>query len=89
MTYNNDPLLPLFISEVNSQLQPLKQLSKEEENRLFALTADQKKMIAEGDARTRNEYLSAAPSIASASVKSTEIYRSITNRMKRRVETTF
>jgi hypothetical protein len=89
MTYNNDPLLPLFIKEVNSQLLPLKQLSREEENRLFALTADQKKLIAEGDARLKTEYLSAAPSIASASVKSTEIYRSITNRMKRRVETTF
>ena len=51
MTYNNDPLLPLFIKEVNSQLLPLKQLSREEENRLFALTADQKIRIAEGDAR--------------------------------------
>ena len=89
MTYSNDPLLPIFVNEVNSQLQPLKTLSKQEESELFALNADQKKLIAEGDARVKVEFLSAAPSIASASVKNTEIYRSITNRMKRRVETTF
>ena len=56
---------------------------------MFELTSDQKRLIAEGDARAKTEYLSAAPSISSASVKNTEIYRSITNRMKRRVETTF
>ena len=89
MTYTNDPLLPIFISEVNSQIQPLKKLTKEEESKLFSLTADQKKLIADGDARAKTEYLSAAPSIASASVKSTEIFKSITSRMKRRVESTF
>lgn len=89
MTYSNDPLLPMFVNEINSQLQPLKSLSKEEESRLFSLTADQKKLIAEGDARAKTEYLSAPPSIASASVKNTEIYKSITNRMKRRVESNF
>lgn len=89
MTYTNDPLLPLFMNEVNAQLEPLKRLTKEEENNMFQLTADQKRMIAEGDARAKTEYLSAAPSISSASVKNTDIYRSITNRMKRRVESTF
>jgi hypothetical protein len=89
MTYNNDPLLPMFINEINSNLQPLKRLTKEEESHLFSLTADQKKLIAEGDARARTEYLSTPPSIASASVKNTEIYKSITSRMKRRVETNF
>jgi len=89
MTFSNDPLLPIFVNEINSQLQPLKKLSKEEESRLFSLSADQKKLIAEGDARSKTEFLSAAPSIASASVKNTEIFRSITSRMKRRVESTF
>ena len=89
MTFTNDPLLPLFIEEINSQLVPLKKLSKDEESKMFSLSADQKKLIAEGDARAKTEFLSAAPSIASASVKNTEIYRSITSRMKRRVESTF
>ena len=66
MTFTNDPLLPLFISEINSQLQPLKKLTKEEESQMFSLSSDQKKVIAEGDARAKTEFLSAAPSIASA-----------------------
>ena len=86
MTYNNDPILPIFVNEVNSQLQPLKKLSKEEESSLFALSADQKKLVAESDHRVKLDYLSSPPNISSASVKSSEVFKSITNRMKRRID---
>ncbi len=89
MTYNNDPLLPIFVNEVNRQLQPLKKLSKEEESSLFALTADQKKLVAESDHRAKVDYLSSPPNIASASVKNTDVFKSITNRMKRRIDANF
>ncbi len=89
MTYNNDPLLPIFVNEVNSQLQPLKKLTKEEESSLFSLTADQKKLVAEGDHRAKVDYLSNPPHISSASVKNTDVFRSITNRMKRRIDANF
>ena len=89
MTYNNDPLLPIFVNEVNSQLQPLKKLTKEQETVVFALSADQKKFVAEGDYRAKLEYLSSPPLIASASVKNTDVFRSITNRMKRRFDANF
>jgi len=89
MTYINDPLLPIFVNEVNSQLQPLKKLSKEEESNMFALTGDQKKLVAESDYRAKLDYLSNPPNISSASVKNTEIFKSITNRMKRRIDANF
>jgi len=89
MTFNNDPLLPVFVNEVNSQLQPLKKLTKEEESALFALTSDQKKLVAESDYRAKFDYLSSPPNVASASVKSTEVFKSITNRMKRRIDSNF
>ncbi len=89
MTYKNDPLLPIFVNEVNAQLQPLKKLTKEQESQMFSLTADQKKLVAEGDHRAKVEYLSSPPNVASASVKNTDVFRSITNRMKRRIESTF
>mgnify|MGYP000199760738 CR=1 FL=1 len=82
-------MLPIFINQVNSELQPLKSLTKEQESTLFALSADQKKLVAEGDHRAKLEYLSNPPNIASASVKNTDIYKSITNRMKRRIEANF
>lgn len=89
MTFNNDPLLPIFINQVNAQLQPLKKLSKEEESALFALSADQKKLVAESDLRAKVDYLSTPPNISSASVKNTDVFRSITNRMKRRIDANF
>ena len=89
MTYTNDPLLPIFVNEVNAQLQPLKKLSKQEESALFSLSADQKKLIADGDRRVKTEFLATAPSIASASVKNSDVYKGIVNRMKSRVESTF
>lgn len=89
MTYNNDPLLPIFVNEVNSKLQPLKKLSKEEESLIFALTADQKKLVAESDHRAKVDYLSNPPNIASASVKNADVFKSITNRMKRRIDANF
>ena len=89
MTYTNDPLLPLFVNEVTANLQPLKKLTKLEENNMFALTADQKKFLVDGDNRAKIEYLSAIPNVSSAAVKNTDVFRSITNRMKRRIESNF
>jgi len=89
MTYTNDPLLPIFVNEINSHLQPLKKLSKEEESALFALTTDQKRLVAESDHRAKIDYLTSPPNVSSASVKSTEVFKSITNRMKRRIDANF
>ena len=89
MTFTNDPLLPVFVAEVNAQLVPLKKLSKQEESLLFSLNADQKKLIADGDRRAKTAYLATAPSIASAGVKNSDVYKGIVSRMKARVESTF
>jgi hypothetical protein len=89
MTYENDPILPLIQSEIRSKLEPLTKLTPEEENKMFALDAAQKKQVAENDHRAKFSYLSNPPNIASGSVKNTDVYKNITQRMKRRIESTF
>ena len=89
MTYENDPILPLIQSEIRNKLEPLFKLTPEEENKMFALTPEQKNQVAENDHRAKISYLSNPPNIASGNVKNTEIYKNITMRMKRRIESTF
>jgi|LauGreDrversion4_2_1035121.scaffolds.fasta_scaffold409304_1 hypothetical protein len=84
MTYENDPLLPLLKNEIQSRLTPLKTLSPDEENKLFALTKEQKLQVADSDHRLKVDYLSKAPDVTSASVKNTETYKGIVSRMKKR-----
>ncbi len=89
MTYENDPILPLIQSEIKKKLEPLFKLTPDEENKMFALTPEQKKQVSENDHRSKISYLSNPPNIASGNVKNTEIYKNITMRMKRRIESTF
>ena len=89
MTYENDPILPLIQSEIKQKLEPLFKMTSEEENKMFALTSDQKKQVAENDHRAKISYLSNPPNIASGNVKNTDVYKNITMRMKRRIESTF
>jgi hypothetical protein len=89
MTYENDPVLPLIQSEIKKKLEPLTKLTPEEENKMFALDSDQKKQVSDNDHRAKIGYLSNPPNIASGSVKNTDVYKNITMRMKRRIESTF
>jgi hypothetical protein len=84
MTYENDPLLPLLQNEIQSRLISLKTLSPAEENKMFALTKEQKRQVADSDHRLKIDYLSKAPDVTSASVKNTETYKGIVARMKKR-----
>jgi len=89
MTYENDALLPLLINEVKKRLEPLKKLSAEQEKQMFALSANQKKLLAEYDRRSKIEYLANPPDVSSASVKNSDSYKGIIARMKTRIETNF
>jgi hypothetical protein len=84
MNYEGDTLLPMFVSEIRKRVQPLLNLTKEEENRMFALTSDQRKMVVENDHRSKISYLAKPPEVSSGSVKNTDTYRNILSRMKRR-----
>lgn len=84
MNYEGDPLLPQFETELKSRLEPLKSLSPAEENQLFALSSQQRKLVAENDHRLKLDYLSRAPDVSSASVKNTDTYKQIVARMKKR-----
>jgi hypothetical protein len=89
MYYENDPILPLIQAEIKKRLEPLTRLTPQEENKMFALSSDQKKQVAENDHRAKLGFLTNPPNITSGSVKNTEVYKSITSRMKRRIESTF
>jgi hypothetical protein len=84
MSYEGDVLLPLFLSEIRKRLEPLSKLSKEEEDNIFALTSEQKKMLIENDHRAKIQYLASPPDVSSGTVKNTEAYKNILGRMKRR-----
>jgi hypothetical protein len=89
MSYEGDALLPLFINEIKQRIEPLKNLSPVEESRLFSLSAEQRKQIAENDHRQKIEYLAKPPEVSSATVKNTDTYKHIVTRMKKRIEATF
>ncbi len=89
MAYENDELLPLLISEVQKRLNPLKNLSVEEEKQMFALSSHQKRNLADSDHRMKLDYLASPPDVASASVKNTEAYKTIVSRMKSRIESDY
>lgn len=84
MAYSGDALLPLFVNEIKSKIDPLKKLSPSEESKLFSLTSNQRKQIAESDHRYKIDYLARPPEVTSASVKNTENYKNIISRMKKR-----
>lgn len=61
--------------EIESRLGQFQGLSKEEESKLLALTADQKKIVVENDRKLKNEFLGAAPAINHGTVKETAKFK--------------
>jgi hypothetical protein len=84
MAYQGDVLLPILVSEIKARLDSIRQLGKEEENKLFALTNYQRKLLIEEDNRAKIEYLVNPPDVTSAGVKNADMYKTIISRMKRR-----
>lgn len=89
MTYEGETLLPMFLNEIQKRIEPLKKLTKEEENKIFGLSNDQKKQLIQNDHQAKVSYLAHPPEVTSASVKNTEAYKNILARMKHRIETNF
>jgi len=89
MTYANDSILPMIVEEVRKRTEDLKKLSPEEENKIFELNKDQRKIVAEMDHRAKIDYLSRTPEVASPSVKNAEVYKNIVSRIKRRIDASF
>ena len=79
MEYENDPLLPILSEEILSRTEAFKGLTAEEESKLLALTADQKRIIAENDKMTKTEYLKQLPKLSHPTLKGSDKYLSFTN----------
>ena len=75
MEYENDPLLPILQGEINNRTEAYKGLTAEEETKLLMLTDAQKKAIVDQDKATKNQYLSATPSISNAGVKNSDKFK--------------
>ena len=75
MTYKDDAILPAIEVEMATRLQKFQGLSKEEEVKLFALTDEQRRTLAENDKRMKNEFLQQAPGISHGAVKMHEKYK--------------
>jgi len=76
MTYSDDKILPMIEAEMAERLEKFKGLSAAEESALLALSADQKKIVAENDRKHKNEFLCSAPDIKHGTVKNTDKYKS-------------
>ena len=76
MKYENDPLLPLLQSEMQTRIAHFKGLSAADESKLLSLTAEQRRSVADQDRKAKAEYLGTAPNINNPGIKSHEKYRS-------------
>jgi hypothetical protein len=85
MKYEGDKLLPMLVEELNNRISPLKNLSQEEENKLFSINDDQKKYLVASDNKAKTDYLNKHPDL-NTSIKNSEVYSEIVKRMKNRVE---
>ena len=85
MKYEGDKLLPMLVEELNNRISPLKNLSQEEENKLFSINDDQKKYLVATDNKAKTDYLNKHPDL-NTSIKNSEVYSEIVKRMKNRVE---
>lgn len=79
MKYENDPLLPLLQSEMQSRIAHLKGLSAAEESKLLSLTAEQRRFVADQDRKAKIEYLGTVPNINNPGIKSHEKYRNFSD----------
>lgn len=81
MTYENDPLLPILRSEIESRTQAYQGLSAQEESKLLSLNADQKRIIADGDRKAKQEFLQQVPSINNPGIKTHQKYKSFASQV--------
>jgi len=75
MTYENDPLLPVLQKEMQDRIAHFKGLTPEQESKMLSLTADQRRIIAESDRKSKVEYLTTVPNINNPSVKIHDKYK--------------
>lgn len=83
MEYKGDMILPMFLEELKKETSKIENLSPEEENKLFGLSVDQRKQVISSDNGMKSEYLNMLPEV-NTSIKSTEGYNKIVERMKAR-----
>ena len=69
MTYENDPLMPILVDEVNNRTQAYANLSSAEESEMLMLTTEQKRLIGENDRRVKEEFLTKLPAINNPGVR--------------------
>jgi hypothetical protein len=81
MEYDNDKVLPLFLSELKVLSDPLSNLTPEEENKRYCLNSKQRQYVIDADTTSKQEYLRQEPKVPS-SIKSTETYQNILARIK-------
>jgi hypothetical protein len=63
MDYQKDPILPYIIETINKTVAKFSNLSKEEQEKLVALTAEQLTAVRNADVRARDEYILTEPKI--------------------------
>lgn len=66
MDYSSDPILKYVVQSINKSVSEFESLTKEQQNKLIALTEEQLQSIRNADIRARDEYLSAEPKIDGA-----------------------
>jgi len=69
MTYEGDPLLPIVTEEVMNRTGAYQTLSAEEESKIMSLTGDHRRIIAENDRKTKQEFLQKAPVLSNPGVR--------------------
>ena len=63
MDYANDPILPHVVATINKTVEKFNNISKEEQDKMVALSEEQLAAIRSADARARDEYLQTEPKI--------------------------
>lgn len=76
MEYVNDPILPILTEEINRRTAEFKSLTPAQESKLLALSADQKRAIADNDRKAKEEFLNAMPQINNPGVKMNSKFKS-------------
>lgn len=75
MKFQNDPLLPLLQKEMDQRIAHFKGLSADDESKLLSLNQEQKRVIADLDRKSKQDYLATLPNINNPGVKSHEKYK--------------
>lgn len=63
MDYAKDPILPFIVETIKKTVARFETLSKEEQEKLVALTEEQLTSVRNADARARDEFILAEPKI--------------------------